>query len=96
MQNNPAEPWTVARLASEVNVSRAVLARRFTEMVGEPPMRFLTSWRIDLAADLLRKPDTTIGAVADQVGYSTPFALSNAFKRVRGISPQQHRELVTA
>jgi AraC-like DNA-binding protein len=96
MQNNPAESWTVARLASEVNVSRAVLARRFTELVGEPPMKFLTSWRIDLAADLLRKPDLTVGAVADQVGYSTPFALSNAFKRVRGISPQQHRQLATA
>jgi AraC-like DNA-binding protein len=94
MQNNPAEPWTVAGLASEVNVSRAVLARRFTELVGAPPMTFLTSWRIDLAADLLRKPDTTVGAVADLVGYSSPFALSNAFKRVRGISPQQHRELV--
>ena len=58
-------------------------------------MTFLTSWRIDLAADLLRKPDTTIGAVAEIVGYSTPFALSNAFTRVRGISPQQHRELAT-
>jgi AraC-like DNA-binding protein len=96
MQSNPAESWTVARLASEVSVSRPVLARRFTELVGEPPMKSLTTWRIDLAADLLRKPDTTVAAVADQVGYSTPFALSNAFKRVRGISPQQHRELVTA
>jgi AraC-like DNA-binding protein len=49
-----------------------------------------------LAADLLRKLDTTVGAIANQVGYSTPFALSNAFKRVRGISPHQHRQLVTA
>ena len=96
LQNNPAESWTVARLAESVNVSRAVLARRFSELVGEPPMSFLTSWRIDLAADLLRSPDTTVGAVADLVGYSSPFALSNAFKRVRGMSPQQHRELVGA
>ncbi len=96
MQNNPAQAWTVAGLASEVHVSRAALAKRFTELVGEPPMTFLTSWRIDLAADLLRRPDITVAAVADQVGYSTPFALSNAFKRVRGISPQQHRRLVTA
>jgi len=94
MQSNPAEPWTVAKLAAEVNVSRAALARQFTDLVGEPPMTFLTSWRIDLAADLLRRPDTTVGAIASQVGYSTPFALSNAFKRVRGISPQQHRQLV--
>ncbi len=96
MQNNPAEAWTVAGLASEVNVSRAALARRFTELVGEPPMAFLTSWRIDLAADLLRQPDIKLGAVADRVGYSTPFALSNAFKRLRGISPREHRRLVTA
>ena len=96
MQNNPAEPWTVASLAAEVNVSRANLAARFTELVGEPPTTFLTSWRIALAADHLRKPDVTVGAVAELVGYSSPFALSNAFKRVRGISPQQHRQLVTA
>ncbi len=95
MQNNPAEAWTVAGLASEANVSRAALAKRFTELVGQPPMTFLTSWRIDLAADLLRQPDITVGAVADRVGYSTPFALSNAFKRVRGISPREHRRLVT-
>ena len=96
MQNNPAEPWTVASVASETGVSRAVLARRFTELVGEPPMSFLTAWRIDLAADLLRQPEATVGAVASQVGYSSPFALSTAFKRVRGISPQDHRRLVTA
>ena len=96
MQGNPAEPWTVARLAAESGVSRPVLARRFNELVGEPPMSFLTSWRIDVAADLLRRPDTTVGAVAQQVGYSTPYALSTAFKRVRGISPQEHRELVGA
>ena len=59
-------------------------------------MSFLTQWRIDLAADLLRRPDTTVGAIAQQVGYSTPFALSTAFKRLRGISPQAHRALVTA
>jgi AraC-like DNA-binding protein len=72
-------------------VSRAALARRFHELVGEPPMTFLTSWRIALAADLLREPGATIGSVAEQVGYGSPFALSTAFKRIRGISPQQHR-----
>lgn len=96
MQSNPAKPWTVASIASEAGVSRALLARRFNELVGKPPMSFLTQWRIDLAADLLRRPDTTVGAIAQQVGYSTPFALSTAFKRLRGISPQAHRALVTA
>ncbi|WP_327087972.1 AraC family transcriptional regulator [Nonomuraea sp. NBC_01738] len=91
MHNNPAHPWTVAALAAEVGVSRASLARRFTDLVGEPPMSFLTDWRLALAADLLREPGATIGSVARQVGYGSPFALSTAFKRVRGISPQEHR-----
>jgi AraC-like DNA-binding protein len=52
---------------------------------------FLTSWRLALAADLLRERDTTVGAVARQVGYGNSFALSTAFKRIRGISPQEHR-----
>ena len=72
-------------------VSRASFARRFTELVGEPPMAFLTDWRLSLAADLLLEPDATIGSVARQVGYATPFALSAAFKRERGISPRDHR-----
>lgn len=76
MQNNPAVPWTVASIAAEAGVSRAELARRFTELVGEPPTSFLTSWRIDLAADLLRQPDATVGAVAHEVGYSSPFGPS--------------------
>ena len=91
MHHNPAHPWTLAALARETNVSRAAFARRFHELVGEPPMAFLTEWRIALAADLLREPGATIGSVADQVGYGSPFALSTAFKRLRGISPQQYR-----
>ncbi len=91
MQHNPAHPWTVASLAARVGVSRASLARRFTELVGEPPMAFLTDRRLALAADLLREPDETIGSVARKVGYGSPFALSAAFKRVRGVSPYEHR-----
>jgi len=93
LQNNPDNAWTVAKLAAEVGVSRATLARRFHTLVGEPPMTFLSGWRISLAADLLNEDDTTIAAVASQVGYGSPFALSTAFKRVRGISPAQHRAL---
>jgi AraC-like DNA-binding protein len=91
LQNDPARAWTVASLASETGASRAALARRFNELVGEPPMRFLTGWRLALAADLLREPDATIGSVAAQVGYGSSFALSTAFKRERGISPQEYR-----
>ena len=52
--HNPGHPWTVANLAAAVGSSRAVFARRFTEQVGEPPIAFLTSWRLALAADMLR------------------------------------------
>lgn len=88
---DPAHPWTVASLAAEAGVSRAALARRFTALVGEPPMAYLTSWRLALAADLLREPDATVGAVARRVGYGSSFALSAAFKRVRGVRPGQCR-----
>src|SRR2546423_8084410 len=91
MHHNPAHQWTVAALARETGISRAALARRFNELVGEPPMTFLTGWRIALAADLLLEPGATIASVANQGRYSSPFALSTAFKRLRGISPQQHR-----
>jgi AraC-like DNA-binding protein len=91
MHQDPARPWTLAALAREVGASRAVLARRFQDVVGESPMAFLTEWRLALAADLLCEPDATVGSVAARVGYSTPYALSTAFKRVRGISPREHR-----
>jgi AraC-like DNA-binding protein len=91
LQNNPEQPWTVATLAAATSVSRATLARRFNELVGEPPMTFLAGWRIALAADLLLEPGATVGSVARQVGYGSPFSLSTAFKRVRGVSPQDHR-----
>jgi AraC-like DNA-binding protein len=96
LQHNPAHGWTVAELAANTGVSRAALARRFTELVGEPPMAFLTNWRLTLAADLLCEPGSTIGGVARQVGYGSPFALSTAFKRVRGVSPQEHRRAAVA
>jgi AraC-like DNA-binding protein len=92
LHNDPARPWTVASLAAATGVSRAALARRFSELVGEPPMTFLTGWRLALAADLLRLPGATVGEVAHQVGYATPFALSTAFKRVNGVSPRDYRE----
>ncbi len=96
LHHDPAHPWTVASLASAAGVSRASLARRFHDVVGEPPMAFLTDWRIALAADLLLEPGATVGSVAAQVGYGSPFALSTAFKRVRGISPAEHRARAAA
>lgn len=94
IHNKPAHPWTLAKLSTEVGVSRAALARQFQDVVGESPMKFLTTWKLALAADMLCEPDATVGTVADKLGYSTPFALSKAFKRVRGVSPQEHRARV--
>ena len=96
LHDRPAEAWTVASLAREVGVSRATLARRFGEQVGETPMAYLTEWRLALAADLLREPDATVSGVARQVGYGSGFALSAAFSRVRGVSPSEHRARAAA
>ncbi|MDQ8044228.1 MAG: AraC family transcriptional regulator [Solirubrobacteraceae bacterium] len=91
LHHSPERPWTVGSLAHEVGLSRAALARRFHEVVGEPPMAYLTQWRLTLAADLLHEPGSTIESVAQLVGYGSAFALSTAFKRVRGVSPREHR-----
>ena len=91
MHNDPAHPWTMDKLAAESGASRASLARRFHDLVGEPPMTFLKNWRMAMAADLLCEPDETVSTVAEKVGYANPSAFSTAFKRVRGVSPQQHR-----
>ncbi len=96
LHHDPAHPWTVAELADRCGVSRAALARRFNDLVGEPPMSFLTGWRIALAADLLLEPGATVGSVAPRVGYGSSFALSTAFKRIRGLSPQQYKLAATA
>ncbi len=96
MHHQPQEPWTIASLARQVGVSRAALARRFGDLVGEPPMTYLTHWRLSLAADLLAATDDAVEQVARQVGYGSGFSLSAAFKRVRGVSPQQHRKAARA
>lgn len=96
LHDDPAQAWTVASLAAAAGVSRAALARRFSDVVGETPMAYLAGWRLALAADLLREPDATLGSISHQVGYGSPYALSTAFKRVRGISPREHRAAATS
>lgn len=91
MHADPGRRWTVASLAGEVDLSRAAFARRFTTLVGEPPLAYLTGWRMALAADLLSEPDATVSKVARRVGYTDGLAFSVAFKRTRGINPSEHR-----
>lgn len=92
----PERAWTVDALAAEAGVSRATLARRFTALVGRPPMAYLTEWRLTLAADLLARTDATVASIARQVGYRTPFALSAALKRVHDTRPAELRAAVAA
>ncbi|PUA82278.1 AraC family transcriptional regulator [Nocardioides currus] len=87
----PERAWTVSELADRVGVSRAALGRRFTELLGQPPIAYLTQRRLQLAADLLLESDATLPTIARRVGYGSPFALSAAFKREFGRSPQEHR-----
>ncbi|PJN28626.1 AraC family transcriptional regulator [Streptomyces sp. CB02959] len=93
----PAAPWTVSTLAERTGVSRSTLAKRFADQVGEPPLTYLTRWRMTLAADLLvEQQSATIADIARAVGYSDPFGFSAAFKRVRGANPSEFRRTATA
>jgi transcriptional regulator GlxA family with amidase domain len=96
MHDQAAHPWTVAALARRVGMSRAGFARRFTDAVGEPPMSYLTAWRLALAADRLRQDDVPVFRVAAEVGYGSPFTLSTAFKRHYGESPLAYRRRVAS
>jgi AraC-like DNA-binding protein len=87
----PAKAWTVQALARELNVSRATLARRFHQFVGDSPVAYLTRWRMELAAQQLRDTTDTVGTVAHRVGYSSEYAFSRAFSRVRGVPPGRYR-----
>lgn len=93
----PALPWTVAALADRVGVSRSTLAKRFATLVGEPPLTYLTRWRMTLAADLLvEQQNETVAQIARAVGYADPFGFSAAFKRIRGVNPSEFRRTATA
>ena len=93
LHGEPREPWTVERLARLVGVSRSVLAERFTEMVGQPPMQYLALWRMQLASRLLRDGGA-VAAVASAVGYESEAAFSRAFKKLVGQAPATWRRTV--
>ncbi|MFI6778919.1 helix-turn-helix transcriptional regulator [Nocardia sp. NPDC050412] len=90
MHETPGAPWTLTTLAAVAGVSRTTFAKRFAELVGEPPLAYLTDWRMTIAADLLAEPGATVSAVARRVGYADAFGFSTAFKRVRGVSPSEY------
>lgn len=91
IHRDPAAPWTVAKLAAEAGLSRAAFARRFAVLVGQPPLGYLTWWRMTTAARLLRTSDAPLRSIATQVGYTSEFAFAHAFKRTHGTAPGTYR-----
>jgi AraC-like DNA-binding protein len=87
IHREPALPWSVASLARETAMSRSAFAARFTELVGEPVMKYVTRWRMQVALDLLQSDDAPLSALATRLGYESEAAFSRAFKRTIGISP---------
>lgn len=84
--------WTVDDLGREVGLSRSALADRFTRLIGEPPMRYLARWRIQVAAHQLRNSETPMARIAEQVGYESEAAFNRAFKRSFGVPPATWRK----
>jgi AraC-like DNA-binding protein len=96
LHEDPAHPWSIATLGDRVGLSRAALTRRFTALVGRPPMAYLAWWRLTSAARLLRESDLPLASVAAQVGgYTSAYAFSHAFKRQFGCPPGQYRAAAT-
>ncbi|MEV0359746.1 AraC family transcriptional regulator [Nocardia sp. NPDC050697] len=91
MHSQPGEAWTVDRLAGELGLARATFTRRFTRLVGEPPLTYLTRWRMITAARLLRRGRAPLATIARQVGYTSEFAFAKAFKRQYGLAPGAYR-----
>ncbi len=88
---DPGRPWTVAMMAREAGMSRAALARRFSEYVGETPLAYVTRWRMEVAARLLRESDQRVYTIAEKVGYESDTAFSKAFRRIYGLAPGGYR-----
>jgi len=88
----PAKAWSVEALAHDVALSRSALAERFTALVGEPPMQYLTRWRLALAAQMLRQGREPILLIAERSGYESEGAFSRAFKREFGVPPASWRK----
>jgi AraC-like DNA-binding protein len=91
LHGQPAHAWRVEDLARRVGLSRTALADRFAELIGEPPIRYLARWRMQLAMDALRDARRGVAEVAAEVGYESEAAFSRAFKREVGVPPARWR-----
>jgi AraC-like DNA-binding protein len=93
LHRQTAHPWTIAELADQVGVSRSVLAERFRQFVGEPPIAYLTKWRLHLAARALTTTSHSVAEIGMEVGYDSEAAFNRAFKRQFGHPPARYRKL---
>jgi transcriptional regulator GlxA family with amidase domain len=91
LHTEPARAWSVAELARKVGLSRPVLARRFTEKVGDTPLGYLRKLRLDIASVMLHDTEESIASIANKVGYTSEFAFNRAFQRARGTPPGRYR-----
>ncbi|MDT0341393.1 AraC family transcriptional regulator [Streptomyces litchfieldiae] len=91
IHRQPDRPWTVEELAVRAGLSRAAFAKRFATLVGQPPLTYLTWWRMTTAARMLRGTETPLRSVAERCGYGSEFAFAKAFKREYGMAPGRYR-----
>lgn len=96
IHEHPQRQWTVGGLSDVAGLPRTAFTRRFTTLVGQPPMAYLIGWRLGHGARLLRETDASLATIARQVGYSTEFAFSTAFRREYGVAPGQFRRTPAA
>ena len=94
MHGGPAHDWTIEELAMQVGVSRSVLAERFTDIVGIPPMQYLAKWRMQIASGMLSGGSANLATVAAETGYKSEAAFSRAFKKMVGVPPSAWRRRV--
>ncbi len=92
LHRTPARDWTLETLSRDVGLSRSALTERFTEFVGQPPMHYLTNWRMQLAANHLLSGMDSVAVIANRVGYESEAAFSRAFKKVVGAPPSEWRK----
>jgi len=96
IHRQPAKNWSVATLAREVGMSRSGFSARFTHLVGESVMQYVTQWRMQLARAELRESTDSLATIADRLGYQSEAAFSRAFKRVFGVAPGRIRKTTRA
>lgn len=91
LHRHPEKPWTIAELAKDAGLSRSVLAERFRHFLGEPPMSYLTRWRLQLGAQKLKGTNRSVAEIAEEVGYESEAAFNRAFKREYAVPPARFR-----